>query len=60
MAFEPYEHSCVIQEGPSCGNECRRTVTPYDVEYAEICEHCGAILATPAEIIAHIYDQLLG
>ena len=59
MTIHPYEHTCVIQDGPSAGNKYRREVSPYDVEYAGTCEHCSALLAEPAAIIAHIYEQLL-
>ncbi len=58
MKIQPYIHRCVVQEGPAAGNKVRREVDAYDIEYATECEHCGEVLATPEQAIAHVYSQL--
>ena len=54
----PYIHQCVVQSGPARGNKNRQPVTSFDIEYGERCEFCDEPLATPEQIVAHIYEEL--
>lgn len=58
MKIEPYTHRCTVQYGPAAGNKNHHEVSPYEVEYAEVCEFCGYVLGTPEQVLAHIYAQL--
>lgn len=55
----PYTHRCVIQSGSMKGSKYQQDVDAIDVEYQNTCEHCGEPLATPNQIIAYLYDELI-
>ena len=64
--IEPYQHRCIVQSivqsGDLAGNKRSQDVDPVEpveVEYAITCDNCGEVLATPEQIIAHIYGELL-
>ena len=57
--IEPYVHHCVVQEGDGAGNKVRWEVSAYEFEYEEVCPHCDLPLASPAQLLAHIYQELL-
>ena len=59
MGITPYIHRCTISSGDMEGSKTHHVVQPYDVEYKTTCDECGEILATPEQITAHIYEQLL-
>ena len=54
----PYIHQCVIQDGDMAGNKHSQPVGSWDIEAQEECLNCGEPLATPLEIITHIYREL--
>lgn len=58
LIIDQYAHSCIIQDGPMAGNKHSETVSAWQVEMQEECEFCGEVLATPLQIIAHIYGEL--
>ena len=58
-AIKPYQHQCVIRSSSLEGNTYTKNVNWFDIEYKTICDNCGEILATPEQIIAYIYDELL-
>ena len=53
-----YIHRCIIEDGWMAGNKHEEEVEAYQVEFQNTCEHCGQLLATEAQIIAHIYQEL--
>jgi hypothetical protein len=58
IKIKKYVHSCVIQDGPSAGNEYEREVDACDYEFGELCPECSEQLATTEELLAHIYREL--
>lgn len=52
--IEPYVHECYGADG-----ELYRTpVEANEVEYQMACHKCGNPLASPVQILAHIYREL--
>lgn len=55
--IEPYVHHCWVPS-PAGGYVKSQDVEPYQYAYHNKCGYCGGALATPEEMIAHIYTQL--
>lgn len=53
-----YIHRCTIRSGDMEGSKNHHEVQPIEVEYQSTCDECGELLATPEQIIAHIYEHL--
>jgi hypothetical protein len=53
-----FVHRCIVREGAAAGNKVATPVKAADFEYGNTCEHCGEPLATPEQILAHIYEEL--
>lgn len=58
--ISPYIHRCVVREGPSAGNKVRTEVYSWDPDWPEHCEFCDEPLVTNEQLLAHIYNELLG
>lgn len=58
MALEPYVHRCVVPKGSLRGNKVATPVDYMDLLQESVCGHCGAPLAPPGEILAHVYEKL--
>lgn len=58
MKIAPLMHHCVVRNGPAKGNKHSEPVTASDVEYATNCSFCGELLATPEQLILHVYTEL--
>jgi hypothetical protein len=54
-----YVHRCIVPDGDMEGSKNWVEVDAMDVELDMKCETCGEPLATPRQIVAHIYEELL-
>lgn len=58
MSIIKYTHTCIISDGAMAGSTYMVDVDYYDIKYKSECPECGELLATPEQIIAHIYEEL--
>lgn len=57
ITIPPFTHTCTIHEGAMAGNTHHEAVHHLEIG-TSTCEHCGELLATTAQITAHIYEYL--
>lgn len=60
MKAEPFVHHCIVQDGPDEGNNLQTEVSPWKVSGQEECSNCGEVLGPLNEVVAHMYEQMLG
>ena len=53
-------HHCIIPDGIMAGNTHIIEIKPEDIEYQTLCEVCGEVLIADHELLANLYEFILG